>query len=133
MFLSHSLNFSPSRHFCVVSMSTQPFNRGRKSKRKVLYENDADAADEVTFRNVTTIGKKGKLKKTRVKEALYGPPSTAVGLSGTLGYSAGRMQAEPAAGPVEPPESFHGNDSHSPPPASVPKTRKVNAACDKCL
>jgi hypothetical protein len=58
-------------------MSSHPYKRARRRKRSVLLEDDVDAAEVVTFKNVTVTTKSGEKKTRRVKVALFEPAKSA--------------------------------------------------------
>ena len=57
--------------FCILpSAIMQTSNRPRRCKRNVMFENDADAAEFVTFEDVMVTSRTGNTTMKRVKVAL---------------------------------------------------------------
>jgi hypothetical protein len=80
----HSDKKTISKPFAHFWMSSHQYGQPKRKKRNILLETDVDAADAVTFENVTVTSKRGRATTKRVKVALYSqeiPPTSEVGPS----------------------------------------------------
>ena len=59
-------------------MTSHQYGQPKRKKRNILLETDVDAADAVTFKNVTTISKGGRATTKWVKVALYPKESSQI-------------------------------------------------------
>jgi hypothetical protein len=104
-------------------MTSHQYGKPKKKKRNILLETDVDAADAVTFEDVTTISKGGRATTKRVKVALYPQEE---------------IPQIPDAGPSsEPLDAFANNMDMGEPvfdeaPFAAPPRRKVRSRGRSC-